>query len=247
MTLQEFFTEYPAISIAFSGGVDSAYLLYYAHKYAKRVKAYYMKTPFQPAFEEADAIRFCKQYNISLSIIEHDILSNEQVKANPVNRCYYCKKAIFSAISKAALADGYTVICDGTNASDDVTDRPGMKALEELLVQSPLRICGLTKDVIRKESKAAGLFTWNKPSYACLATRITTDTPICQEDLIRVEKSEDILFSLGFRDYRVRIYHDAARIQLPEAQMPLAVELHDLLCKMLAPYFTTVMLDLFSR
>ena len=158
MSIKDFFEKYPETAIAFSGGVDSSYLLYAAKQYAKRSTAYYVKSVFQPGFEYRDAVRLAEELGVDISVIEADVLSSEDVKRNPENRCYFCKKLIFSNIKKKALADGYTVILDGTNASDDANDRPGMKALWELEVRSPLRECGLTKNEIRRLSKEAGLF-----------------------------------------------------------------------------------------
>ena len=149
--------------MAFSGGVDSAYLLYMACKYAEKVKAYYVKSAFQPQFELEDAERFAKELKADMAILRLDVLSDEKVRQNPPNRCYYCKKRIFTAIREHALNDGFQVLLDGTNASDDAGDRPGMVALQELSVLSPLRLCGLTKQEIRMLSKKAGLFTWDKP------------------------------------------------------------------------------------
>ena len=146
MTLKEFFAEHPKIAIAFSGGTDSAYLAYMAKKYAKEMIAIYVSTAFQPEFEKQDAIRFCEEYKIPLTILERDVLSQEAVVQNPANRCYYCKNVIFTEIQKKALELGFTCLADGTNASDDADDRPGMKALQELHVLSPLRICGMYRN-----------------------------------------------------------------------------------------------------
>ena len=142
---------------------------------------YFIKTAFQPAFELEDAKRLCAQLGAELSIIELDALANPDVAKNPANRCYYCKTGLFGALQKRALEDGYTVLLDGTNASDEAGDRPGMQALSELHVLSPLRLCGLTKSQIRELSREAGLFTWDKPAYACLATRIPTRQRITNE------------------------------------------------------------------
>ena len=125
-------------------------------------------------------------------------------------------------IMKAAAEDGYTVLLDGTNASDDAGDRPGMKALQELQVKSPLRECGLVKSEIRRLSKEGGLFTWDKTSYACLATRIPTGCEITAEKLQKTEAAENFLFSLGFRDFRVRMMpNGAAKLQVVASQLPL--------------------------
>ena len=172
MTLQEFFEANPKVALAFSGGVDSAYLLHEALRFAKDVRAYYAKTAFQPEFEFEDAKKLAKEMGASLRVLTYPILGEEAVAANPPDRCYYCKHALFSGVLQAAKEDGYPVILDGTNASDDAGDRPGMRALREMGVRSPLRECGLTKPMIREASKEAGLFTWKKPAYACLATRV---------------------------------------------------------------------------
>ena len=132
MKLIEFFREYPKVAIAFSGGVDSSYLLYAALESGVDAIAYYVNSDFQPKFELEDAKRLANQLGARLEIIELDVLSHDEIAKNPSNRCYYCKNAIFKEIINRAKKDGYSVIIDGTNASDEVSDRPGMKALQEL-------------------------------------------------------------------------------------------------------------------
>ena len=187
MTLQEFFTEHPKAALGFSGGVDSSYLLYAGIKAGADIRPYFIKTAFQPEFELEDAKRLCAQLGAELYIIELDALANPDVVKNPANRCYYCKTGLFGTLQQRAKADGYTVLLDGTNASDDAGDRPGMKALTEMSVLSPLRLCGLSKAQIRELSREAGLFTWDKPAYACLATRVPTGEAITEALLARVE------------------------------------------------------------
>lgn len=221
MTLQAFFEENPKAAIAFSGGVDSAFLLYAAKQAGSEVTAYYVKTPFQPEFEYADAVTLAEQLQVKMTVLSLDVLADPQVVANPQNRCYYCKKRIFTAICRQAKQDGYQVILDGTNFSDNPTDRPGMQALQELEVLSPLRICGLSKKEIRKLSKQAGLFTHDKPAYACLATRIPTGMPITREFLEKTERNEGFLMGLGFRDFRIRITPEGAKLQIKKEQFPL--------------------------
>ena len=191
--------------------------------------------------------RLAEELGADISVIEADVLSSEDVKRNPENRCYYCKQLIFSNIKKKALEDGYTVILDGTNASDDVNDRPGMKALQELEVKSPLRECGLTKDEVRKLSKEAGLFTWDKPAYACLATRIPANEPIDKDKLEKIEKAEDYLFSLGYTDFRVRTMNGHARLEVPEDQWMKVAENKDEIYNGLKGMFKTVSLSLSAR
>lgn len=247
MELSLFFKEYPEVAIAFSGGVDSAYLLYAAKKYAKRCCAYYVKTAFQPEFELKDAIKLVKEIDAELKIIEADILQFKEVTDNPGNRCYYCKKQIFDKIISSAAEDGYKVILDGTNASDDADDRPGMKALAELKVLSPLRICGITKDEIRRLSREAGLFTADKPAYACLATRIPAGEVITAEKLSAIEKAEDFLFKEGFTDFRVRTVEGHARIEVPDAQWMKLASSRDRIYEGLKGLFKTVSVSLKSR
>ena len=247
MNLQEFFAEHQKVAIAFSGGVDSAYLLYMALQCGADVQAYYVKSQFQPQFEMDDAIRLASQLKADMKVISINVLTAADVIENTENRCYHCKKMLFGEISKAAIADGYEVLLDGTNASDEEGDRPGMRALKELSVYSPLRICGLTKDMIRRLSKEAGLFTWDKPAYACLATRIRTGEVLTAEKLLSTEKAENYLFSLGFHDFRVRMFGSVAKLQLPENQLGKLLEYRNEILKELKNYYTSVLLDLEVR
>jgi len=245
--LEQFFKENPKVAIGFSGGVDSSYLLFAGLRYGADVQAYYVNAAFQPQFEFEEAKKLANLIGAKMITLELDVLGNKKVLANPSDRCYHCKLAIFGSLVKRAKADGYPLIIDGTNASDDASDRPGMKALSEMEVRSPLRECDLTKDEIRRLSKEAGLFTWDKPSYACLATRIPTGCTITGELLERVEKAEDVLFSFGFSDFRVRVYNEAARIQLPASQMAAALDKREQIKEAIEPYFSIILLDLEER
>lgn len=247
MNLHEFFIDYPKTAIAFSGGVDSAYLLYAAKQHAKEVCAYYVKSAFQPQFEMDDALRIADELDVQMKIIELNVLADEKIAANPWNRCYYCKKQIFAAITKQSQEDGFTVLLDGTNASDDEGDRPGIKALHELNVLSPLRLCGLTKSEIRKLSRKVGLFTWDKPAYACLATRIPTGQPISETLLHRTEMAENYMFAKGFSDFRIRTVGETAKIQIVERQLPLLLEKRNEILDELKKYYQSVCLDLEMR
>ena len=247
MELSDFFADNPQAALAFSGGVDSSFLLYAGMRWGKRVKAYYVRTPFQPEFEYRDALRLARELNAQMEVITRNVLELEEVTANPPDRCYHCKKAIFSAIAEKAREDGFSLLLDGTNASDQEDDRPGMRALRELSVRSPLRECGLTKDAIRELSRQAGLFTWDKPAYACLATRIPTGTPITVEMLSRTEWAEDYLMRLGFTDFRVRTLGNAAKLQLKPEQMAKLMGERYLVLYVLEQYFDEVYLDLKDR
>lgn len=247
MELSDFFKQNPKAAVAFSGGVDSAYLLYTAVHSGADVRAYYVKSAFQPLFEWKDAVCLARQLSVDMRILEVDVLASETVADNPGDRCYHCKRMIFGAIAKAAEEDGYTVLLDGTNASDEEGDRPGMRALRELAVRSPLRECGLTKEKIRSLSREAGLFTWDKPAYACLATRIPTGERITQEKLTATEAAEDYLFSLGFTDFRVRRMGDAARLQVPFGQQEMVLARREEILKALKQFYNVVLLDLEVR
>lgn len=247
MTLTEFFHQNQKAAIAFSGGVDSAYLLYAALQSGADVRAYYVKSAFQPQFELDDARRLAEALSADMRVLDVDILADETVAANPPDRCYHCKRRIFSAIASAAAADGYTLLLDGTNASDDAGDRPGMRALRELSVRSPLRECGLTKPEIRRLSREAGLFTWDKPAYACLATRVPAGERLTAEKLENTERAEDFLFSLGFADFRVRLFNGAARLQLPAEQLPRLLERRAEILSELKKTYSAVVLDLEVR
>lgn len=247
MTLQAFFQANPRAALAFSGGVDSAYLLWAGRHWGCDLTAYYVRTAFQPEFEYEDARRLAEEVGVPLRVVEADVLSVPLAAANGPDRCYHCKRALFALLWEAARRDGHTLLLDGTNASDDAGDRPGMRALRELEVRSPLRECGLTKAEIRAQSKEAGLFTWNKPAYACLATRIPTGTAITAGDLERVEAAEGALFALGFTDFRVRLLSGAARIQLPADQWDRASEQREAIREALSPRFDAVLLDLETR
>lgn len=247
MTLSEFFKENPNVAVAFSGGVDSAYLLYAAMKYAQRVRAYYVKSVFQPQFELDDAKKLADILKADMKIIYADVLSDENIKKNPSDRCYYCKNKIFKSILHNAEKDGFSAVIDGTNASDSSQDRPGMRALTEMKVLSPLRLCGLDKEEIRRLSKEAGLFTHDKPAYACLATRIPTGTIITEEDLKRTEICEEKLFSMGYTDFRIRAMGDCARLQIKECQTEKLIAERKEITELLKPYYKSILLDLEAR
>ncbi len=247
MELREFFERHPKCALAFSGGTDSALLLCEARRLGADVKAYFVKGPFQPQFELEDARRLAKELGAEMEVIETDVLALPEVAENGPRRCYYCKRAIFSLIFARARRDGYDTVIDGTNASDQVDDRPGMQAIAELGVLSPLRMCGVTKAQVRELSAEAGLFTARKPSYACLATRVPTGTAITREALEKVERGEEALREMGFSDLRLRLEGTGARLELPAAQLPAAVQNRERVLKALLPSFSRVTVDLAGR
>ncbi len=247
MTLNDFFSENPRLALAFSGGVDSAYLLYAATAASADVTAYYVHSAFQPAFELRDAQRLTQELGAKMRVLKLDVLSDDAITTNPPERCYHCKKRIFTAIVQAAREDGYDLLIDGTNASDDAADRPGIRALRELAVRSPLRECGITKAQVREKSREAKLFTWDKPAYACLATRIPTGETITAEKLQKTEQAEEYLKSLGFVDFRVRLMGESAKLQVREEQIGLLIEKRNEILTGLKPLYSGVLLDLEVR
>lgn len=247
MTLEQFFSQHPKAALAFSGGVDSTYLLWAGLQAGAEVWPYFVKTPFQPQFELEDAYRLCEQLDADLIVLDYNILDQETVVSNPPDRCYHCKRWMFSKLKRYAASEGFSLLIDGTNASDDGGDRPGMRALAELEVRSPLRECGLTKDRIRALSREAGLFTWDKPSYACLATRVPAGQPIIRADLERVERGEAHLSRLALRDFRLRLTQGGCKLQVPEEQLPLVLARRSEILSALEADFSEITLDLRSR
>ncbi len=247
MNLKDFFKDNQKVALAYSGGTDSTFLLYAAQKYGSNCQPFYLKTPFQPAFELGEAMEHCRRLGLNLKIIELDILADKDIVANPPERCYLCKKIMFTALCAKAKKDGFSLIIDGTNASDSQDERPGMRALKELNIRSPLRECGITKEKVRALSKKMGLSTWNKASYACLATRFPPGSAISAERLKAVEKGEEFLKSLGFSDLRLRLFHGAARLQLPKKELAPAIKNREAILSGLKELFPAVLLDLEPR
>ena len=243
MDLRDFFEENKKLAVALSGGVDSAYLLAEAMRCGTNVKAYYVKSQFQPAFEREDARRIASQLGAEIKELELDVLADSLVAANPADRCYHCKQYIMGAITEAAKADGYDIICDGTNASDNADDRPGFAALKEFGVRSPLRECGLSKDEIRLRARDLGLDVWDKPAYACLATRIACGERITEEKLRITEKAEARLHDMGFRDFRVRMRGSDALVQIRACQHEDALGRKAEIEKALGDLYNDVMID----
>ena len=247
MDLPSFFQQYPSGALALSGGVDSALLAWAAGRWGRGWRAYFVRSAFQPAHELETARTLAELCGLPLTVVEADVLADPQIAANPPRRCYFCKRALFSAILAAAERDGLTLVADGTNASDEADDRPGMAALAELRVCSPLRQCGLTKADVRRMSREAGLPTWDRPAYACLATRVPSGTALTPELLATVEQGEALLSELGFRDFRLRLRGGGALLQVTEDQLSLALEKRPEIIRRLAPLFAETALDLQPR
>ena len=201
------------VVLAFSGGVDSTFLLKAAKEaLGDNVKAVTIMSPYIPKWEIAEAKELVKELGVKHEIIEAPII--DSIKFNPEDRCYLCKTAVFNMIIAVAKEQGYNYVIDGTNF-DDISDyRPGLKALQELEVKSPLLECKLTKAEIREFSKELNLKTWDKPSYACLLTRIPYGNELKVEDFEKIEKAERFMMSIGFRAIRVRCHGDLARVEV---------------------------------
>ena len=199
------------LAVAFSGGVDSTYLLYKAHEVlGDDCIAVTVKSQVITAEEFEWTREFCERTGERQTVLDFDVFAVEVFADNPPDRCYHCKKKIFTAVSEAA--EGYTV-ADGSNVDDQGDYRPGMRALQELGIASPLKDSGLTKNDIRILSKEAGLETWDHPSAACLASRFAYGEKITVEGLSRVAAAEKFIKELGFEGIRVRVHGDLARIE----------------------------------
>ncbi len=247
MTLPEFFKVHNRVAVALSGGVDSAYLLYSAKHFGAEVRAYFVDSEFCPSFEYEDAVRVAEFADVPIRKIELRVLENKEVEKNLADRCYHCKKMLLSAIKAAAEADGFETVIEGTNASDDISLRPGFRALSELGIMSPLLICGVTKEEIRRKARKAGLFNFDKPAYACLATRIKTGEKISKSVLLKIESAEAYLQGLGFSDFRVRVEGDTARLSVREADIQRAIDNRVGIVSELKKSFGRIVLDLEAR
>lgn len=206
-------------AIAFSGGVDSTFLLKVAKEVlGDRVIAVTATSSTYPEREFNEAKKYGELIGVKHIIIESEELEIEGFSKNPVNRCYYCKKELFSKIQRVAEENGSKYILDGSNSDDTGDFRPGMKAARELGVISPLMVAGLTKADIRVLSKSMGLKTWDKPSFACLSSRFPYGNEINVKKLNMVEKAEQFLLDLGFRQVRVRHHGEIARIEVSQEE-----------------------------
>ena len=216
-----------SVVIAFSGGVDSTFLLWVAQMVlGDRVWAVTAESEICPRHEMEEARRLAAEFGVRHLVIEADELKSPEFAKNPVDRCYICKKSRFSAIMGLAKEHGTVWVADGSNVDDQSDYRPGMKAVREFGVRSPLLEAGLSKSDIRLLSKRFGLSTWDKPPYACLATRIPYGTPITAEKLGQVDAAEDLIRSMSIsRQVRVRHYGDTARIEVAEEDIPRLLEI----------------------
>lgn len=234
------------VLVAYSGGVDSTYLMAMAREIlGEKAMAVFAKGAMISHNEEHETLERAKLLNFTPIVIDMDILALEQFVNNPPDRCYFCKKHIFTTFVNLAKKHEISSVLDGTNFSDNEDFRPGRKALEELHILSPLWEVGLTKEEIRELSRLRNLPTWNKPSMACLASRIPFGEQITADLLKLVADSEHILDELGFLERRVRVHSDIARIEIPFAKFTdFLVKRNEVIAKFQLLGFCYVTLDL---
>lgn len=219
--LQGILQKLGSVAVAFSSGVDSTFLVKVAHDtLGAKAVAFTAASDFVPQRDVDEAKAFCAKEGIEHHVVPFPILTVPHVKENPENRCYYCKHALFSHMKEIAAEKGLACVVDGSNLDDDGDYRPGHRALKELGIVSPLHEAGLYKQDIRDLSKALGLPTWDKPSFACLASRFPYGTELTPEGLDRVNLAEEFLMDRGFRQLRVRAHGNIARIELLPSDIP---------------------------
>ncbi len=244
--LKDYLKSLESVVVAFSSGVDSTFLLKTAHDIlGENVIAVTAQSCSFPKRELDEAVSFCKKENIRHIVFKSEELDIDGFSDNPVNRCYLCKKELFEKITEIAKKNSVKNIIEGSNA-DDVGDyRPGLQAVKELNIKSPLRFAGLSKTEIRILSKEEGLSTWDKQSFACLSSRFVYGETITKEKLIMVDKAEQLLLDLNFSQVRVRIHNNIARIEVNPNEFEKLIQNRQRIVSMFKEYgFAYVTMDL---
>ena len=245
-TLKEYLKSLESVAVAFSSGVDSTFLLKVAHDVlGDNAVAVTAASNTFPSREAKEAKAFCEENGIRQIVFESDEINVPGYRENPVNRCYLCKHSLFEGMQELAKQNGLKEVCEGSNMDDNGDYRPGLVAIKELEIKSPLRHVGLYKSEIRALSKEMGLPTWRKQSYACLASRFVYGEPITEEKLTMVDKAEELLLGMDFYQLRVRIHGNIARIEvLPEEFDKLMANREEIVTKFKEYGFAYVTMDL---
>jgi pyridinium-3,5-biscarboxylic acid mononucleotide sulfurtransferase len=217
-----------SVLVAYSGGVDSALVTAVAHEQlGDRALACIGVSPSYPTREMRDAIALAERLGVPYRCVETREHLDPRYASNPANRCYFCKSELHDRLGEIARSEGWAVVADGNNASDDAGERPGMAAARERGVRSPLREAGITKAQVRDIARHLGLEVWDKSATPCLSSRVPHGVTITPELLRQIEAAEDVLVALGFREFRVRHHGDLARVELPSDELQRAIERRD--------------------
>jgi pyridinium-3,5-biscarboxylic acid mononucleotide sulfurtransferase len=237
-----------SVVVAFSGGADSAYLAWAAHRaLGERALAVTALSPSLSAHDRQQAAKFAREVGFRHEFIETREFENPLYVANQADRCYFCKTELFSELVELSVARGFSMVVYGMNADDLRDFRPGHRAASEYGVVAPLLDAGLAKSEIRELSRRAGLSTWDRPASACLSSRIPYGTPVTVENLSRIERAESVLREYGFRQFRIRSHDQVARIEIVPEEMPRALHvetMRELAERIRRVGFTYVTLDL---
>ncbi len=217
--------ELGSVMVAFSGGADSAYLAWMAHRtLGERALAITALSPSFSAFDRQQAETFVREENLRHEFVETHEFENPLYVVNQADRCYHCKTELFGVLEKLRAARGFGAVTYGVNADDMKDFRPGHRAASEFGVVAPLLDAGLTKAEIRELSRRAGLATWDRPASACLSSRVPYGMPVTVETLSRIERAENVLRDYGFRQIRVRSHGELARIEIAVEELPRALQ-----------------------